>query len=318
MCELPLPEGQQVWGPVALRGSRLVIAGKSGEGKTTLTMGIVRCVSEGVRFLEWEGCGGTVLVFDLEQGLRTVQKQLVRNGLSESERVRYYRIPDGLAIETNETQAAWMRGLIVQYQPVMVVLDPLYKAHQGDSNDERAMVDMMKRLDRWRDEFGFCLVIPMHLRKTDPRASDPTMDDVFGSGGLTRGAEVVLGLRKNAPGKSTLYFWKDRDGDLHEESKWKLLYTIEDGFERDPEDDGPSDEELISRAFLNHGAGTMTHKQIVQATGMGKDKARDAIKRMEDEGSVVFAKTGAHGTKHYRLAHLPDAESRRYEEIASG
>jgi hypothetical protein len=319
VCEIEIPEGQEVWGPVATRAGRVVLGGKSGEGKTTLAMGIVKAVADGTDLLGWTGCGGTVLIFDLEQGLRTVQRQLTRNGLDQSERVRYYRIPDGLDLANDETQAAWMLSRIIEHQPVMVVLDPLYKAHQGDSNDERAMVDMMRLLDRWRDEYGFCLVIPMHLRKTDPRASDPSMDDIFGSGGLTRGAEVVLGLKKNAPGKSTLYFWKDRDGDLHEESKWRLLFTHEDGFERDPEDKGPPPTELVTRAFLHAGNMVMTHKEVVQATGMSADKARDTIKLMVSEGSLEeMAQRGAHGTKRYRLRHVPDDDVRRYEQIAQG
>ena len=316
VCELPLPEGQEVLGPVALRGGRVVIGGKSGEGKSTLCMGIVKAVSDGTEFLEWTGCGGTVLIFDLEQGLRTVQRQLHRNGLHESEQVRYYRIPDGLSLDTNEVQAEWMRGLILQYRPVMVVLDPLYKAHQGDSNDERAMVDMMRRLDKWRDELGFCLVIPMHLRKTDPRAAHPTMDDIFGSGGLTRGAEVVLGIRKKAPGKSDLYFWKDRDGDLHEESRWALDFNHQDGFTRDPEDKGAPPHEVIMRAFLASGAGVMTHREIMSQTGLSPDKSRDAIKMMEAEGSLEMVGKGAHGAKRYRLRHVPTQSVDRWNEMA--
>ena len=193
---------------------------------------------------------------------------------------------------------------------------PLYKAHQGDSNDERAMVDMMRRLDRWRDEHGFCLVIPMHLRKMDPRATDPTMDDIFGSGGLTRGAEVVLGLRKNAPGRSTLYFWKDRDGDLHEESKWKLTFTMEDGFERDPEDKGPEPQEVIERAMLHNGAGVMTVKQLVPATGLSKDKVRVALTNMMAYGTVAEGPKFAHGEKTYRLCHVSDETMERLNALA--
>ena len=316
VCELPLPEGAEYWGPIARSATRLVIGGKSGEGKTTLVMGIVRSVSQGTEFLGWKGIGGTVLVFDLEQGLRTVQNQLKRNKLHDCDDVRYYRIPDGLALEENDTQAAWIEGLILQHKPVMVVIDPLYKAHQGDSNDERAMVDMMRRLDRWRDEHGFCLVIPMHLRKMDPRATDPTMDDIFGSGGLTRGAEVVLGLRKNAPGRSTLYFWKDRDGDLHEESKWKLTFTMEDGFERDPDDKGPEPQEVIERAMLHNGAGVMSVKQIVTATALSTDKVRVALTNMIAYGTVSEGPKLAHGAKTYRLCHVSDETMERLNALA--
>ena len=169
VCALPLPEAAPVLGPI-YAGCRVIVAGASGEGKTTVSMGMTRAIAEGDRFLDWTGCGGTVMIVDLEQGLRSVQRSLREARLDESDNVRYFRIPDGLSLETNETQAAWLLGKIIQHEPVMVLIDPLYKAHQGDSNDERAMVDMMRRLDKWRDDLGFVLIIPMHLRKLDRKS----------------------------------------------------------------------------------------------------------------------------------------------------
>lgn len=317
VCELPITEAQSVLGPICA-GARVVIAGASGEGKSTLSMGMTGAIAEGGTFLDWQGIGGTVLVVDLEQGLRSVKRALREARLHESDNVRYYRIPDGLSLDTNETQAAWLRDRIAQWKPVMVLIDPLYKAHQGDSNDERAMVDMMRRLDKWRDEMGFVLLIPMHLRKLDPRATDPRMDDVFGSGGLTRGAEVVLGIKRNAPGKSTLYFWKDRDGDMHEfGEKWKLIFTREDGFERSPEDKEPEMTVVVERAFLTSGGGVMTLKDITHATGKGKERCRDAVAKMIGSGQLVEdAQRGAHGIKRYRMVHVSDEETARLNSIA--
>ena len=302
VCELPLPEADAVLGPI-YAGCRVIVAGASGEGKTTTAMGMTHAIAEGGRFLEWQGCGGTVMIVDLEQGLRSVQRSLREAKLDQSDNVRYFRIPDGLSLETNETQAAWLQSKIIEHKPVMVLIDPLYKAHQGDSNDERAMVDMMRRLDKWRDQYGFVLIIPMHLRKLDPRATDPRMDDVFGSGGLTRGAEIVIGIKKNAPGRSTMYFWKDRDGDMHEYGdKWKLIFTHADGFERDPQDTEPEPSELVRRALLQSGAARMSIAEIAAATGKSAEKIRDAVAKLVNGGQVEEDdQRGARGRKYYRL-----------------
>lgn len=320
VCELPLPEAEPVLGPI-YAGCRVIVAGASGDGKTTVSMGMTSAISSGGTFLDWQGCGGNVLIFDLEQGLRSVQRSLKESKLHESDNVRYFRIPDGLSLETNETQAAWMLSKIIQWKPVMVLIDPLYKAHQGDSNDERAMVDMMRRLDKWRDDLGFVLMIPMHLRKLDPRATDPRMDDVFGSGGLTRGAEIVLGIKRTAPGRSTLYFWKDRDGDMHEYGeKWKLIFTHADGYERDPQDKEPEPSELVRRALLQSGAAKMSLAELSAATGKSVDKMRDAVAKMEGAGHVeevlIDGKRGARGRKYYRLT-VPESDQERYENMAT-
>lgn len=320
VCELPLPETESVLGPI-FAGARLVIGGASGMGKTTFTMGMVAAIANGSKFLDWQGCGGTVLIFDLEQGLRSVQRCLREAKLNEADNVRYYRIPDGLALETNETQSAWMLSRIIEHKPAMVVLDPLYKAHQGDSNDERAMVDMMRRLDKWRDDMGFVLAIPMHFRKMDQKAVEPRMDDIFGSGGLTRGAEIVLGLTRTAPGHSSLYFWKDRDGDMHEYGdKWKLIFNRMDGFERDPQDVEPETADVVRQAMLKSGAMKMNLAELEAATGRSRNKVRDAVARLVGGGLIeevlIDGKRGARGTKYYALC-VAEPTLMAWESMAS-
>lgn len=285
-----------------MAAGRLVLGGDSGDGKTTAVVGMVSAVANGTKWLGWQGCGGTVLYVDLEQGLRTVQRRLREAGLDECDDVRYLRAPDGLALDTNERQAMWLEGKILEHNPVMVVVDPLYKAHGGDSNDERAMVDLMRRFDRWRDEHGFWLVIPMHLRKVDAKQAEPVMNDIFGSGSLVRGAEMVLGIKKTAPGHSTLYFWKDRDGDLSEWRKWKLLFSHADGFERDPQDIEPPIEQQIKDAFFSSGGALLSIKQLEGMTGKSERRIRDKLKAMQAIGEIEQAdRTGRGGAIMYRL-----------------
>ena len=100
-----------------------------------------------------------------------------------------------------------------------MLVDPLYKAHTGDSNDERSAVDLMRRFDKWRDDLGFALIIPVHTRKPPP-ATKFTVNELFGSSAYQRGAEIVLGLQRVRPGYSRLHFFKDRDGDLPVGTAW--------------------------------------------------------------------------------------------------
>lgn len=239
---LAAKDGQR--GPFMVPGWRIVIGGESGAGKTTMSLRLVRAVALGEDFLEWKALRpGRVLILDLEQGLRTVRRRLEETGLEDCDMIDYVRIPDGLALEkAGNGQAEWLEGVLAAGRYQVVLIDPLYKLHQGDANDERAIVDLMRMLDRWREDLDFCLIIPAHLRKADKTGrSKPSMDDVAGNASIVRGAEVVVGIQLLAGlpeggdgvGKSRLHFWKDRDGDLPVGSHWDLSFTPDRGYWRD-------------------------------------------------------------------------------------
>jgi hypothetical protein len=103
LCALPdPPEDERLLGPLLLRGQRLVLGAHTGEGKTSMALQIVHALTTSGEFLEWQGAGGRVLVLDAEQGLRTVKRRLREASLNESDNVDYVRIPDGLALDSDE------------------------------------------------------------------------------------------------------------------------------------------------------------------------------------------------------------------------
>jgi hypothetical protein len=237
LCAQPdPPESDRLVGLVVVRRQRTILAAESGAGKTTLAQHLVRAATEGGELLGWEARGGArVLIVDLEQGLKSIKRGLREAGLDRSELVDVVRVPDGLALDSDPAHVAAVEELLAVDEWDVVVLDPLYKAHAGDSNDERQIVDLMRRLDGWREQHGFALILTSHLRKPVAGAKF-TLAEVFGSSALTRGAEVVLGLRRLAPGYARLHFLKDRDGDLPVGESWGLLFDRETGYRRDPND----------------------------------------------------------------------------------
>lgn len=243
-CELPEPaESEELLGPLLMRGNRLVVGAHTGEGKTTLSLQVVRAVTAEREFLDWRGGGGRALVIDAEQGLRTIKRRLREAGLHESEAVDYVRVPDGLALDSNDAHVAAVAAVLEAGGYSVVVADPLYKLYTGDSNEERAAVDLMRRFDAWREQHRFALVVPVHCRKP-PVGAKFSLHEFFGSSAYLRGAEVVVGLQRLRDGYSRLDFFKDRDGDLPIGAKWGLLFDRQDGFRRDPEDDAPSRTQL--------------------------------------------------------------------------
>src|ERR1035437_5194127 len=135
-------------------------AAPAGEAKTTITFQTPRAVTEQREFLGWSGAGGRVLVIDAEQGLRTIKRRLREAGLDKSDRIDYVRVPDGLSLNSDAAQVAEVERLLAAGEYAVVIADPLYKLHTGDSNDERGAVDLMRVFDGWRERFRFAFILP--------------------------------------------------------------------------------------------------------------------------------------------------------------
>ena len=229
---LPDPAtNDELLGPLVVRGQRTdIIGAHTGEGKTTMTLQVVRAIVARDEFLGWRGPGDCrALIVDAEQGLRTIKRRLREARLDESDAVDYLRVPDGLRLDSDRTDADELDLPGRRGGYGVVAFDPLYKLHSGDSNAERAAVDLMRLFDSWRSRYHFALLLPVHLRK--PIASEKfSIHDMFGSSAYTRGAEVVLGLRRASHGYAEMHFFKDRDGDLPVGHERGLLFDRESGF----------------------------------------------------------------------------------------
>jgi AAA domain len=283
LCALPdPPETDELLGSLIVRRQRIVVGAHTGEGKTTIALQIVRAVVAGEEFLDWHGRSGQrALVIDAEQGLKTIKRRLREAALEETDLVDYLRVPDGLGLDSNEQDIAEVEAILAAGGYGIVAADPLYKLHDGNSNDEREAVNLMRRFDAWRDAFGFALLLPVHLRKPIP-GEKFSIHDVFGSSAYVRGAEVVLGLRRVSNGFAELSFFKDRDGDLPVGDKWGLIFDHESGFRRAPEDEVDSEETLAARLleFVRENPGEST-KKVTEAVE-GRKQVLTEILRNDD------------------------------------
>jgi hypothetical protein len=296
LCSLPdPPASDELLGPLLVRGYRTLLGADSGAGKTSLVLQLVKAVVSPGSFLEWSGKGGRALVIDAEQGTKTIKRRLREARLDDAESVHYLRVPDGLSLNSSEADVGEIEHALTAGGYDMVVADPLYKLHTGDSNAEREAVDLMRRFDAWRERFRFALVLVVHTRKPPPGARF-TMHEFFGSSAYLRGAELVLGLRKVRHGYSTLHFFKDRDGDLPAGDAWGLLFDQESGFRRDPEDGKPKQTaEGKVRELLDAQPG-MTEAQLIEASGYKERTVRGALRKLNAVGTP-----GPHNTKTWRL-----------------
>ena len=286
---LPEPaEDVRLLGWYILRGCRTIIGGASGHGKSTLACAMVGAIVTGGNFLGEKGAGvGSALFLDLEQGLRSVKRMLRESGLADRDDVHIVRAPDGLALDADDlADFGELNRLIAEVMPTVVVLDPYYKAHRVEANEERPVVDLMRRLDALREKYGFALLLPSHVRKEQASngARKLTLDDIAGSGAVTRGAEVVLGIERIVHGIARLRVLKDRDGDLVVGEAITLTYSKDDGFrvkeEPDPE----------TRALVDGRDGEWrTLKEWASLLEVGERKARDTLARLTEAGRAEYA-----------------------------
>jgi hypothetical protein len=316
LCALPDPDrSAELLGPLVVRGNRTIIGGHTGEGKTTFTAAVIEAIVKRHQFLGWRGAGARALVLDLEQGLRTVKRVLREAGLADSDAVDYALIPDGLELDTNGHDQIAVEELLGAGDYDVVVLDPHYKAHRGDANDERAVVDFMRLLDAWRDLFGFALVLPVHYRKpANGQNGPPTIHDVFGSSGLVRGAEVIVGLQRLDDGYSRLWFFKDRDGELPVGKSWGLLFDREEGFRRDPNDASESRYEKappteIAEWISQREGASASPSEIREHFGLSEGALTS---RRADLEALGIEHVNRGSKSHYRVAEPAPANPHQY------
>ncbi len=286
------PQDGQLVGPLLVRGARTIVGGHTGEGKTSFALALIRAAVHGGEFLDFAGTeGGRALVIDLEQGLRSVKRALAAADLQDSDRVDYVRRPDGLALDSSPSHAGAVKRLLDGGQYSVVLLDPYYKAHVGDSANERDVVDLMRLLDHWRTEHGFALLLPAHLRK--PPAQDTgtrkiAVHDLAGSAGLAQGAETIVAIQRVRDGYAHLYLLKDRDGDLPVGERWGLLYDRKTGFRRDP--NAGRERDLGTEVADALGAGWRTAREIAVSREKGGIGANVAAVKAVLEAMVAEAR----------------------------
>lgn len=303
----PPPE-HALLGPLVYRGHRTIIVGDTGHGKTTLGLRMLGAIVAGEPMLGYTGAGvGPVLVLDLEQGIRSIKRGLREAGLDESDDVLYVSAPDGLALDQDPAHLAALNAALSDHHPVALLLDPYYKAHRADDpNAERNIVDLMRQLDALRVIYQFALLLPAHPRKAAPDQHGSrrlTIHDVAGSGAVTRGAEIVLGLERLGTGYARLRYLKDRDGDLPVGDAVGLLYDRDSGFSLQV-DTGDED---LERAILATPRPWLTAKEwraALNADGVKarEERVRTMLAALAERDPPVVAYTvgppGRHATAH--------------------
>lgn len=315
LCALPDPDdSDMLLGPLVVRGARTIIVADTGHGKTTFALQLAKAILTGGEMLGHDGAGvGPVLVIDLEQGIRSIKRSLRDAGLDDRDDVHFWAVPDGLALDDEHgDHRRRLAGIVASLKPAVLIVDPYYKAHRGDANEERPVVDLMRFLDALRASHGFALILPAHPRKdtTSNGTRKLTLHDVSGSGAAVRGAELAFALERLSHGYARLRILKDRDGDLPVGEAWPLIFTRGEGFKLDPKEEKTA-EELEQRVLTDTGE-WRTVKEWAADLGIREKRAKTLLEQLVETGRVETAigPPGRSPRAHcYRTAPEPWAQS---------
>jgi hypothetical protein len=304
LAELELPRPAEPVSPHTRREMITLVGGITGHGKTTWSTHEIRQAADN---------GAHVLVVDLEQHLASVQRLIREAGLEKSSAVKYAPIPEGLELnKRNDQLAAFEEVLAGDPAYDLLAIDPFYKLHQADSNDELSARLLVALLRRWIAEHHFSILTATHCRKLPAGRNVITLDDFYGSSVFTRDPELILGLQRHGD-LAKLHVFKSREPDFQQGQVFELLFDRAHGFypkpEVDPEERAAEIRNIGKAAgewIAEHpGESTNKVKQAVSgALKVGSDKVEEALALQVKSGLLPEPVKGSRNARlWYPLNH---------------
>lgn len=283
LAALELPAPATPVSPYTRRGMITLLGGITGHGKTTWAAHEVRQAAE---------CGARVLVLDLEQHLASIQRVIREAGLTDADAVDYAPIPEGLALDTRSDQLTAIENLFAKKAYDLLLVDPFYKLHAADSNDERAARLLVGLLRRWIKEHGFGILTATHCRKLAAGRNVITLDDFFGSSLFTRDPELIIGIQRHND-LTKLHVFKSREPDFEQGQVFEFLFSRDRGFYPKPTVDPQQRTDEIARVgeaaaqWIAANPGESTNKvkaAVASALKIGGDKVEEGLKLQVKSG----------------------------------
>lgn len=191
------------------RGDRLIVTGFEGLGKSMLLAQFAVTIAAGLHPFTGEPIGGDkfrVLVFDVENPLRQLQRRYRRirgqvddltrqHGMPDtdwSEAMRIVSRPEGVSL-TTPRELSRIEQAIGATAPDLVLAGPLYKMSSLDIRDEQAALELCATLDSLRVRHHFTLVAEAHAGHASDGAGGRRVRPI-GSSVFLRWPEFGFGL----------------------------------------------------------------------------------------------------------------------------
>ena len=283
-----------------------LLAGKPKKGKSWMALGFCESVAVGGVALGTKRVEqGDTLYLALEDNVKRLKKRLkkVLDGRDAPERMHLHtewpRLDEGGA----EALDAW---LTEHPDARLVVIDTLAKIRKptGGANvyaDDYAALEALLPLAA---KHNVAIVVVHHLRKAG--ALDP-MDEISSSTGLTGGVDGFLILRRTPGSKGPTLFVEGRD--IEDPTEYALHWNMNTAtwtIEGTAEEVHVSKERADILLTLNRSPEPMTPKEVWEAMGGKRDRIRQLLVSMFNDGQVLKDDKGRYSPAHPTNPPDPD------------
>ena len=177
--QLPLSGPQTHWLIEGLWSEQAVgiLGGEPKCCKSFLALDIAVSVASGTACLRQFPVrrSGPVLVFPAEDSFAVVRQRL--EGIASAAQVSFQTLPvevitaPALRLDT-PTDRQRLRDTVQNFQPVLLILDPLIRLHRVDENDATQIATLLSYLRELQRQFQLAVLLVHHARK-DSHASRP-------------------------------------------------------------------------------------------------------------------------------------------------
>lgn len=224
--------------------SMILLAGDTMMGKSFVAIDLAMRLVHGKPFFErkLKPCSVVYLCGEGQQGL-AARLRLWRDqhNVTEADAEDRFCLISNRIPELSPRSVKLMRELIAAvveekgHAPGLVVVDTLSQALEGDENDAAVTAPVLRALARLRDEFGCSVLIIHHTVKRDQKQAFDrngnekwfpiTLNQVRGSGAITRNIDTVLGVQTAWDDRHVfeLITLKQKDGGIAEPIRFQRV-----------------------------------------------------------------------------------------------
>ncbi len=305
LMAMDFPEPEMVIEGVLPVGVTLLV-GKPKKGKSWMALGMCEAVAAGGKAFGVKGVSqGEALYLALEDNKRRIRKRLkkVLDGRDAPKgmyvETDWPRIDEGGADRLDEYFEANPDTRLVVIDTLAKVRKPVRGANVY-AEDYAALEPLLPLAQK----HNVAIVIVYHLRKA--AAADP-MDEISSSTGLTAGVDGFLILRRVPGSKGPTLFVDGRD--IEEPTEYALHWNLNTAtwtIEGTAEEVHLSKERGDILLTLNRSPEPMTPKEVWEAMGGKRDRIRQLLVSMFNDGQVLKDEKGRYSPAHPTNPPDPD------------
>ncbi len=224
--------------------SMILLAGDTMMGKSFVAIDLAMRLVHGKLFFDGKvkPCSVLYLCGEGQQGLAArLRLWRDRHNVNEADAEGRFCLISNRIPELSPRSVRDLRKLLAAivdekgHAPGLVIVDTLSQALEGDENDAAVTAPVLRALARLRDEFGCSVLIIHHTVKRDQKQAFDrdgnerwfpiTLNQVRGSGAITRNIDTVLGVQTARDDRHVfeLITLKQKDGALADPIRFQRL-----------------------------------------------------------------------------------------------